>query len=141
MTVLADAQRWPHTLYVNTLTGETVSVRVNQDDTILDVKKSIETARRTAVVAQTVYVRGTKLADTDIVSECIGQRGDLGSPSGRAHFSEIEDIDSEQFPSRANQPRVVRSDEAYLARERRRETAAITEEKLQRTMQKVASRA
>lgn len=138
---LTDAQRWPHTLYVNTLTGETVSVRVNQDDTILDVKKSIESARGTAVKAQTLYVRQTELKDTDIVSECIGQRDDVVLLSTKAGPSEIEDIDSEQFPSRANQPRVVRSDEAYLAPERRRETAAITKEKLQRMMQNVASRA
>ena len=73
-----DAQRWPRTLSVHVLGGETVSIIVNQGDTILDVKRRIKTMRGTPVEAQTMYARRKIAGDSELCTKYMDETVFLG---------------------------------------------------------------
>jgi hypothetical protein len=126
--LLADAQRWPRTLHVHLLAGGTVSVIVTQDDTILDVKKSIETKQGIPVREQIIIVDGTVLRDSEFCIERVGQ-GDQTFFLQVNDFSENDYHASKQSLSRETELTNVRTGHADMLRNLAAAQDAISEKR------------
>ena len=64
-----DWSHWPHVLHIRYTRGGTVDIGVGRDDTILDIKKTIESVRGIKVEDQNLSVHGHILNDREYYTE------------------------------------------------------------------------